>query len=97
MVLGAALLGSAQACGCAANRGQHHNDRHVMRDGGKHHHHHDRRAHRRGYGWITGAGNHTAAPKNEVTPSVHKPQAPQAPQAHRRYKMNWGKQQPAAK
>ena len=90
MVLGAALLGSAQACGCAAHRGQHHNDRHhqATRDGGKHHRPH--RMYRPGYGWIRGAGNHTAAPKAEVAPSVHKQQVPQA-KAQRKHKMIWGK------
>lgn len=89
IVLGAALLGSAQACGCAAHRGQHRHHP-VMHDGGKrHHHHHDRRAQRPGHASITGAGNHTAAPKAEVAPSAHKPQAPQA-QAPRKYKLTFG-------
>lgn len=94
MVLGAALLGSAQACGCAAHRGHHHGH-HAVMHGGKHHRGHH--AHHRGHGSITGAGNHTAAPKAEVAPSVHKPQAPQA-QAPRKHKMIWGKRhQRAAK
>ena len=87
MVLGAALLGSAQACGCAAHRGHHHGHHAVMHEGKHHRGHH---THHRGHGSIRGAGNHTAAPKAEVAPSVHKPQAPQA-QAPRKHKMIWGK------
>lgn len=89
IVLGAALLGSAQACGCAAHRGHHHGHHAVMHAGKHHRHHHDRHTQRPGRASITGAGNHTAAPKAEVAPNAHKPQAPQA-QAPRKHKLTFG-------